>query len=110
MSPSPIVFVGVTVMLFGGAAALAGQALAANWRPRWQIFAYGLLLGLANRFLVYALFDGDLFSAVGYLRDTLVLLAIAAVAHRVTEVHKMVSQYPWLYERAGPLRWRRRGE
>ena len=36
----------------------------------------------------------------------LILLAIASFAHRVTRVHRMVSQYPWLYERSSPLSWR----
>ena len=53
------VFIGLTIMLFGFAAAMTGHALAANWRPLWQLFFYTALLGLANRFLVYALFDGD---------------------------------------------------
>jgi len=27
-------------------------------------------------------------------------------AYRLTQAHKMVAQYPWLYERAGLFAWR----
>ena len=42
----------------------------------------------------------------GWLVDFLVLLALASLAYRVTLAHKMVTQYPWLYERAGLFSWR----
>ena len=42
------VFIGVTVILFGGAAFLMGQAIGGTWRPAWQNVLYGLLLGLAT--------------------------------------------------------------
>lgn len=103
------VFVGLTVILFGGAAFMTGQAIASTWRPWWQILPYAFLLGLGDRFLTFALFGGELLSPVGYVVHSLVLLAIAAFAYRVTLVHRMVSQYPWLYERAGLLSWRSRG-
>jgi len=43
-----------------------------------------------------------------YLIDTATLAAITALAWRLARARKMVSQYPWLYERAGPLSWRDR--
>ena len=100
------VFVGVTVILAGGAAFLMGQALGANWRPVWQVVGYAVLLGFADRFIIFALFEGDLTSLGGYLVDTLVLIAVALLAYRVTRVHQIVTQYPWLYEKAGPFAWR----
>jgi hypothetical protein len=100
------VFVGVTVVLFGGAAFLMGQALAETWRPYRQLLVYSLLLGFGDRFVTYALFQGDLSSLSGYIVDTLVLIAIASLAYRVTRARKMVSQYPWLYERSGLFTWR----
>ncbi len=103
------VFIGITCVLAGGAAWMTGQALAANWRPAWQAVGYSLLLGLADRFIIYALFDGELLSVSGYLVDTAVLVAIALAAFRITRVAGMVQQYPWLYERSGILGWRRRG-
>jgi hypothetical protein len=38
------VFLGVTVVLAGGAGFLMGQALARGWRPWWQFVAYDELL------------------------------------------------------------------
>jgi hypothetical protein len=100
------VFIGLTVALFGLAAFLMGQALAATWRPLWTCFVYSALLAAGDRFLVYALFDGPLRSLPGYLTNWAVLAAIAVLAYRLTRVNKMVTQYPWLYERAGLLGWR----
>ena len=100
------VFLFLTVILMGGAGFLAGQALARNWRPAWQIVPYCALLGFADRFLSYALFDGALLSIPYYLIDTAVILALCALAFRLTLAAKMVAQYPWLYRRAGPFGWR----
>ncbi len=102
------VFLGLTVVLFGGAAFLTGQAVARGWRPWRQLVLYALLLGLGDRFLIYALFGGELLSPSGYLIHSLVLLVMAIFSHRITRVHCMVTQYPWLYERAGLLSWRDR--
>ncbi|MFN3076155.1 MAG: DUF6867 family protein [Alphaproteobacteria bacterium] len=100
------VFLGFTLGVFGWLAFMTGQAVAETWRPARQVVAYALLLGLADRFFVYALFDGDLRSAAGFMVDTALLLGLALLAYRVTLVRKMVRQYPWLYERDGWLRWR----
>ncbi len=54
------VLIGLTLILFGGAAWMAGQALAATWRPGWQIVPYGLLLAAADRFFDWALFGHPL--------------------------------------------------
>jgi len=102
------VFVGVTVLLMGFASYMTGQALAGTWRPMWQTVPYALLLGCVDRFLVWGLFHGELFLLSGYLIDSLVILAIAALAYRLMRVHKMVTQYPWLYERSGVFGWRPR--
>jgi len=99
------VFIGVTCMLAGGAAWMTGQALALTWRPVWQATAYALLLMLADRFLIFALFEGELLSLAGFALDAAVLIAIAMVGHRITLASQMVKQYPWLYERQGPLSW-----
>ncbi len=100
------VFLGLTSVIFGAAAALTGQALAATWRPVWQNFVYGFLLAGADRFLVYALFEGELLSPGGFASEILVLVVFCLVAYRLTRARKMVSQYPWLYERAGLFGWR----
>jgi len=103
------VFVGVTVILFGGAAFLMGQAIGETWRPWWQNLPYGILLTAGCRFLTYALFGANLLSVSGYLTSLAVLLALALLAWRLARARKMVSQYPWLYERDGPLGWRDKG-
>ena len=104
------VFLGVTVVLMGGAGYLTGQALARGWRPVWQVVGYGVLPGFADRFLTFALFDGTLITPAGYAIDSAVIVALALVGYRTTLAAKMVAQYPWLYRRAGPFAWRQRGE
>ena len=99
-------FIGITLILAGGAGFLMGQALARGWRPVWQVFGYGALLGFADRFIIYALFGGDLLSLTGYLVDTAVIIVIALIGNRITLAHNMVAQYPWLYESNGLFGWR----
>jgi branched-chain amino acid transport system ATP-binding protein len=102
----PGVFLGVTVVLLGGAAWLMGRAVAEAWKPRWQVLPYGVLLGLACRFLRFALFGDPLLAPLGILVDTAVLIAIGALAWQIAFAAKMVRQYPWLYEPDGILGWR----
>ena len=65
-----------------------------------------LLLALADRFLHYALFEAPLTSFSGFLVAAAVLGLITSGAFFYTRAGKMVRQYPWLYERNGPLGWR----
>jgi hypothetical protein len=101
------VFLGLTVVLFGGAAYLTGQALAATWRPAWQALPYSLLLGLGERFLVFALFQGELLAPWGYVVHSLVIYLFCLLGFRLTRAERLTAQYPWLYERRGLLGWRR---
>jgi hypothetical protein len=100
------VFVGVSVVLFGGAGFMMGQAIGETWRPWWQNLPYGLLLAAGCRFLTYALFGANLLSLSGYLASAVVVIALALLAWQLARARKMVTQYPWLYERDGPLSWR----
>ena len=100
------VFIGLTILLFGFIAFMTGQAIGNGWKPPILLVPYGLLLGAANRFLAYALFDGRLLHIPGFIIDSAYIMAIAYAAYRLTTASKMVAQYPWLYERAGPFRWR----
>lgn len=102
------VFVGVTVVLTGFAAFMTGQALATTWKPLWQVLLYCLLLGLADRFLVWALFQGQMLLFSGYVIDTAVIMAVAISAYRLTLARRVTAQYPWLYKRTGPFTWRAR--
>ena len=99
-------FLGITVVLFGGAAFLMGQALAETWRPVWQNVVYAAMLTLGDRFILFALFGEDLLSIWGYLVNAAVLIAISLTAFRMTRAWRMVRQYPWLYERTGLFTWR----
>lgn len=102
------VFLGLTVVVMGFAAYATGQAIAETWNPWWHAVGYAMLLGVADRFLGFALFDGELLSLSGYLIDSAVLVTVALAGFRLTLVGKMVRQYPWLYQRAGPFTWRRK--
>ena len=64
------VFILVTLILGGGAAALTGRAIAGTWRPWWQVIVYALILGGAVRFLHFSLFGGTLLSPHYYLVDS----------------------------------------
>ena len=99
----------VTGVIGGGAAALAGRALAATWRPYWYVIAYMLLLAGGVHFLHFALFHGDILSLPSYLVDAVFLLAAGSIAYRMTRARQMARQYPWLYEQTGPFTWRERG-
>ncbi len=102
------VFLLVTVVLGGGAAALAGRAVALTWRPWWQVVVYMLMLGAAVRFIHFALFDGTLLSIHYYAVDTLVCMAFGFAGFQAARARRMVAQYPWINEPDGPLRWRRK--
>ena len=104
------IFVLVTLVVMGLTAGMVGQALAGTWRPMWQIVPYGLMLGCVDRFFTWSLFGGDLVLLSGYLIDTLVILVIALIAFRLTQAYKMVTQYPWIYERSGLFGWREKSQ
>ncbi len=104
--PDLLITLFVTAIIVGFAAFMTGQALANTWRPAWQMLPYGLMLGLTDRFLVWGLFGGDGLSVSGYVIDTAYLIAVGFAAYRLTRARRMVTQYPWLYERAGPFGWR----
>ncbi len=102
------VFLGLTVVLMGAAGYMTGQSSAANWRPVWHLLLYCILLGAADRFLTFVLFGGNFLSPAGYLLDTAVITAVGLIGYWLTRVKKMVTQYPWIFERVGPLRYRAR--
>lgn len=102
------VFVLVTIILGGGAALLAGRAVAATWRPWWQVIVYSLILGCAVRFIHFSLFQGTLLSPHYYLVDSAFCLAFGALGFRSERAGQMSRQYGWINERAGLLRWRRK--
>jgi len=102
------VFLLVSIVLGGGAAALAGRAVALTWRPWWQVVVYMLMLGAAVRFIHFALFGGTLHSIHYYAIDSLVCMVFGFAGFQAARARRMVAQYPWVNEPDGPLRWRRR--
>ena len=103
---SLLVFIGITVVLFGGAAWMAGRAIALSWKSRWLVLPYGLLLGVGARFITFSLFEGRLLSISGYIISTLVVVLLMLMAHRVYQVRQMVRQYPWMVESSWWFAWR----
>jgi len=100
------VFIGLTLIITGGAAIMTGRALADGWKPAWQVVAACFGLALADRFLCYALFGYPLLHLMGFITHFLAITALAQLAHRITAVRKMVNQYPWRYERASLFAYR----
>jgi len=103
------IFFILTVVLGGGAAYLAGRGLAMKWRPFWMAALAMVPLTLGLRFLHYALFEAELTSLHYLVTDFIVLLVFCLLGYRTTMARKMVRQYPWLYEAAGPWAWRKKG-
>ncbi len=101
------VFILVTIILGGVAAALAGRAVATTWRPWWHVVLYMLILGAGVRFIHYAVFQGTLLSLHYYLVDTAVCLAAGFIGFRAERTRQMVTQYRWINRPGGPMRWRR---
>ena len=104
---SLLVFLFVTVGLGGSAAALAGRAIAATWRPWWDVVKYMLLLAIAVRFIQFSVYQSQFLSLPAYLVDAAVCLTAGLLSFRLKRVQQMVTSYGWINRRAGPLRWRR---
>ncbi|RVU14134.1 DUF6867 family protein [Methylobacterium oryzihabitans] len=102
-------FLLVTVVMGGWMAWMIARGVALGWRPYWQCVLALLVLGLAVRFIHFALFEGTLLSPRYYLVDTVVLLLVGSAGFRATRARQMTRQYRWLYERAGPFSWRQKG-
>lgn len=101
-----LIFLFLTVLLGGGAAAMMGRNFANNWRPvtNTVLAAVGLAIGV--HFLHYALFWEPLLDIGRYLLDLVVITVAALAGYRWRRTEQMTSQYYWLYERTGPLTWR----
>ena len=98
----------VTGVIGGGAAFVAGRAIAQTWRPFWHVLVYMAMLGAAVRFVHFALFEETFLSPVLYAEDTLYLMLVGALAWRMTRAAQMATQYDGLFERTSPLTWRAR--
>jgi hypothetical protein len=101
-------FLLVTVIMGGSAAWASGKSIAQTWRPAWQVIPYMIVLGLAVRFIHFALFEGHLIAPQYYLVDTVILLISGLLGFRFKRASQMTTQYRWIYERTGPFTWRER--
>ncbi|WP_181707553.1 DUF6867 family protein [Chthonobacter rhizosphaerae] len=104
--PNIFLFALVTLVLGGWAAWMTGRACALTWRTATTVFLYVLVLGMAVRFIHFALFHGTLLSLHYYLVDTIILQVIAFAGYRFNLTRQMVRQYYWLYESSGPFSWK----
>ena len=96
-----LAFMIVTLLLGGATAFASGRAIAETWRPAWQVPLYVGLLGLAVRFVQFAVFGSVLVSWRSYLADLAVLMAFAAGGYIVTRRGQLARQYPWLTKSEG---------
>ena len=95
------IFLLVTIGLGGGAGWLSGRAIANTWRPWWQIVAYSMLLGVAVRFIHFALFDATFVSPHYYVVDTGVCMLFGFLGFRLARRAQMATQYGFLHARPG---------
>jgi hypothetical protein len=102
------VFLLVSVLLGGGGAWLASRAIAGTWRPWWHVAFYMLILGVAVRFIHFALFDATLLSLHYYLVDTGICLGFGFLGFRAARATQMATQYRWINVRTGAFTWGRR--
>jgi hypothetical protein len=105
---NPWVFLILTVIMGGGAAFMAGRNCAQGWKSPGLLFVYMLIFGAGLRFLHFALFKAHLTSLHYYISQTLVVMIIAFLGYRLTQVDLMTTKYPWLFEKSGPLAWRKK--
>src|SRR5262245_20788391 len=106
--PSLGLFFLVTIVMGGGAAWLAGRAIAMTWRPWWHVAFYMVVLAVAVRFIHSAVFGTSFLSLHYYLVDVVICLVFGFLGFREKPVYQMVTRYKWINQRAGLLRWRRR--
>jgi hypothetical protein len=106
--PSFWLFFLITCLMGGWAAWMTGRACALTWRGLPELLGYVLVLGLAVRFIHFALFDGTLLSLHYYVIDTIFLIVVAWFGWRYTRTRQMTTQYRWLYEKVSPFSWRDR--
>lgn len=101
------VFLLVTVVMGGLAAYATGSAIAATWRPRWQLVVYGFMIAAAVRFIHYALFEEPFIAPRSYVVDLVVLIAAASLGFGLTRRRQMREQYDWLLAGTGEAETRR---
>lgn len=102
-------FIFVTMILGGGTAWMTGRAVAQTWRTPLQLAWYMIILGLAVRFIHFALFEGTLLSGYYFVVDFIVILIFAFLGMRFTRAGQIAEQYSFAFTRSGPFGWRQKG-
>lgn len=87
---------------------MSGRSLALGWKPIWLLVSYMAILGVGVRFIHFALFQDTLTSLYYYVVQTAFILGFALLGYHMTRTNQMTRQYPWLYEKTGPLSWRQK--
>jgi hypothetical protein len=99
-------FLILTIVMGGGAAFMAGRSLANGWRGIGRLLVYMIPFTAGIRFLHFALFQGHLASLSHFIIHGIIVSAFAVLGYRMRRTQQMTTQYPWLYERSGPMSWR----
>jgi hypothetical protein len=107
--PSAIAFIVLNVLIGGWASWQTGRAAAQTWRPMWLIVPYAIGLGLAVRFLHFAVFAGSLLSPWFLFVDALVAAGFMLAGYRWRRSEQMSTQYRWMFARRPPFGWVDRG-
>lgn len=107
---SPYAALVVAFGLGGWAAWMAGRACARTWRSVAVLVFYLFLVGLATRFIHFALFGAPLLVVKHLLFDLAVVEMLGIAGYRATRTRQMVRQYGWRYVATGPFGWRLRDE
>ena len=102
------VYVLCTLVIGGAAAFASGRAVASGWGKARMAVVYAAGLGLAVRYIQYALFEQPLLLLPAYLIDTAILTAVTFFGYQLYRTGQMVRQYPWMFEKTSPLTWRRK--
>jgi hypothetical protein len=101
-------FLLVTVIMGGWAAWRSGKAVAKTWKPMLILIPYMMILGLAVRFIHFALFEGTLLSMRFYLVDAIVVFIFAYLGWRHERAGAMARQYAFAFDRSSMFGWRRK--
>ncbi|WP_105400331.1 DUF6867 family protein [Neorhizobium sp. T7_12] len=86
----------------------SGKAAAEGWNGHTTVVVYTLLLGVAMRFLHYALFQGPFISPFYYIIDVAILLVFSSAGFRIRRTRQMVQNYYWLYEPASAFSFKKK--
>ncbi|CAN1552845.1 hypothetical protein MCEMSEM23_02260 [Rhabdaerophilaceae bacterium] len=106
--PSIWLFLLITIAMGGWAAWRTGIAVAKTWKPITILVPYMIMLGMAVRFIHFAMFHGTLFSLRYYLVDLVFISFFAYLGWRKERASQMARQYGFAFERTSLFGWKRK--